>query len=286
MIPTFALGVPSTPWIPERVASLARLLDALQPEANAHEFRLFTDREPNCVWSQKLWRWAASTSATHLLQLQDDIIPAPNFWPALRAMVAAVPDQVIGLETVHPICRELARLGKRWARTRAWLVGPQYVFPLSGPNSLATFLAWCDANPQIVEKSIGEDVTVSTWIASTGRDVHHPMPAIADHDLTVASVYHNDHHDHRKPVVTWHAYGPEIEDPKWWAPPAEVPLLPGAGWPKCYFCLQEDGKIVSQATGAMVGPNCLAKMLEVMINRLQSAPTPGVMRAPPRGSPP
>ena len=65
---TIALAIPHTPWKPERVESLQRLLK--QWAGMDGTFKLFTDKEPNWSWSEKLWHWGFDTGASHLLQLQ------------------------------------------------------------------------------------------------------------------------------------------------------------------------------------------------------------------------
>ncbi len=172
---TIALGIPHTPWVPERAESHLRLMSSLAGQRgglniSSNAFRTFTDREPNSVWSQKMWRWAVSTGATHFLQLQDDAIVAPNFWPALRAMLEAVPDQVIGLEAAHPLGPEMQRTGRRWYRTRAWLIGVGYVFPV---EVLKEFLRWGEDNPGRIAVT-NEDTLASQWACETGWDIWHP----------------------------------------------------------------------------------------------------------------
>ena len=89
----------------------------------------------------------------------------------------------------------MLRTGRRWYRTRAWLVGVGYVFPCNPklPNGLPSFLTWCDANPDMVAKS-NEDSLVSHWAYDHGFDIWHPVPTIIDHDLGVPSTYANDGH--------------------------------------------------------------------------------------------
>jgi hypothetical protein len=136
---TIALAIPHTPWIPERVESRNHLLDALgidtmgydpgtRAEMPAFAFSMFCDREANKVWSQRMFRWAIATGATHLLQLQDDALVAPRFWPILRAMIEAQPNRIIGLEATHPLTPVQHRAGRRWYRDH-WLIGVGYVIP-------------------------------------------------------------------------------------------------------------------------------------------------------------
>ena len=245
MTPRFALAIPTTAdWMPERAESLRKLTDALiDGEPNCVALREFREKAPNWEWSRALWKWgAAQTGCTHLLQLQDDVRPSPRFWTSLHAMVTANPDRVIGLQVNHPIARNYAHVGRRWFRTRAWLVGCQYVFPLQGPDSIREFLDWLQVNePKLTRhQREHEDVTISTWLAATGRDVWHPIPAIADVDLTIPSSYDGvDGHlvDHSRPTVTWHGYAEaELASVAYWEVPAFVELAPGPGLGVCTFC--------------------------------------------------
>ena len=129
---TVALGISHTPWIAERVQSMAVLRHGLGvdgPDVVSAgvvpvlvAYREFSDRCPNWVWSGEMWRWAAETRATHCLFLQDDDIVPPNFWPALSAMLEVVPDQVISLYNGHPGTMTLSREGARWYTTADVLV--------------------------------------------------------------------------------------------------------------------------------------------------------------------
>lgn len=294
MTPKFALALPHTPWIPARAESFARLLDGLglvehdddctgdlpleygicaRPGVPVVHLALFRDKEPNRVWSQKMWRWAVERGVrqgvTHLVQIQDDVQVAPNFWDALTAMVSAVPNQIIGLEQAHPMGPEIFRKGEHWCRTRAWLIGPAYVFPV---HLLAEFLQWCDANPERVA-SENEDTLVNRWAAEHAQiDIWHPVPTIIDHDTSVPSTYPgNESHSHRRPTVTWQCVPAEmLAATAYWTPPQE-PLPQRLVDPyanHCWYCLRENAIIASHDTGARIGKQCLARICGAMIQRL------------------
>lgn len=219
-----ALAISHTPWVPARVESLGRLVEQLGPlgrtDLPGTEVRVFSDRAPNWAWSEEMWRWGAETQAQHVVFLQDDVIVAPNFFPALHAMLEAVPDQVIGLEAAHPYGKRLALEGHRWYTTGDFLVGPGYVLPRA---LLGEFLKWRrDAlRPHAVEY-ITEDTMIGLWCWCTRRRIWHPIPTIIDHDLTIESTYGNGAHKHRRPSVTWKdtdVVGFELgalENAEWW----------------------------------------------------------------------
>ncbi len=199
---TFALGIPHTPWIPARVASLERLRGSLDL---IHDFRIFADRAPNHVWSAQMWHWAAETGTTHFLQLQDDVIVTPQFWKVLRAMVSAVPDQLIGLESV------LEYPGP-WYTTSDGLIGVGYVFPML---PLREFLEWrAHALCKGAVESIDEDTLIDVWCVAIGRRIWHPVPTIIDHDTDIKSTYGHEHHSHRRPKVTWKDRSTDVD----WTP--------------------------------------------------------------------
>lgn len=192
---TFALGIPHTPWKPERVKSFERLRDQLVTFGEAT--KVFTDREPNYYWSERMWGWATKANATHFLTLQDDAIVCPDFWRRLRSMVYAVPDQIIGLEAIHPHGKNVQGC---WYRTKDCLVGVGYVMPM---NVLRDFLEWRSKLRKGGIETITEDTLIGVYALSTGRDIWHPKPTIIDHDTELPSTYKNDEHKYRRPSVTW-----------------------------------------------------------------------------------
>ena len=212
---TIALGIPHCSWLAERVATLDRLLTQLGEKGD--HFRLFTDREPNWSWSPKLWGWALETGADYLLQLQDDAIVCHTFWTDLHAMLDEHPDQIIGLETAHPLARFLYEQDYRWCTTADGLIGVGYVLPRA---VLDEFMKWRASLPEGATKRITEDTLIGLFAYVTGRKIYHPIPTIIDHDVTVRSVYNNDAHPNRRPSVS-KCLGDEpetVRERKWWIP--------------------------------------------------------------------
>ena len=266
----FALAIPTCArWMPERDASLRRLKQSLgfRPQW----YKEFDERESNRVWPTKLWRWGVETGASHILQLQDDVVTAPNFWPALRAMVEAQPTRVLGLHSNHPLASVQWKAGRRWYRDR-WVTGPAYLFPR---EKLVEFLDWCAKYPEDVEQ-YNEDSLISRWATLSKVDVWHPVPAITDHDLGVPSTYGNDaHHEfsmYRRPPVTWRDAPSHmaLESVDYWrCTDDSAPLLPGPGTQTCWFCNTREGKITSSSTGARLCAQCVADAVGAALSRLQ-----------------
>lgn len=260
MTPTFALGIPHTPWNTDRVVSLGQLAASLKTYDLKH-FKLFEERESYTEWSKKLWGWGVETGASHLLQLQDDVIVAPNFWPAISAMVEAVPDKIIGLQGAHPVYRALSREGHRWARSHAWMVGVGYILPRVDLEELVKFRDIFDGIAH--EKT--EDEFIAWFCTETGREVWHPIPTLIDHDTDLPSTYAhlgNDKHEFRRPTVTWREYGEnEITRLDFWEPREETPIVTSPFSKRCWFCQQEPHIIGFRETGAMIGRACLVNAL-------------------------
>jgi hypothetical protein len=234
MIPdlSIALAIPHTPWVGERQQSMARV--RAQLGAWAGPYRELTERATNKVWPRRMWEWMISTGAEWCLSLQDDVLLAPYFDLALRAMIEHVPEgNVLGLSAVHPIGAEVARQTHRWYRTRSWLVGWAYAMRR---EDLIAFLAWCDKRPDAVA-ALNEDSLINQWVIETGRSTWHPVPTIVDHDTSIGSTYANDQHAHRRSVVTWRDYSSgSLCDPDFWLPSGEPQLLPLPRPRHCWFC--------------------------------------------------
>lgn len=240
----FALAIPHAPHIPGRSKSLGRLRDALfgpdalwRAQQVVGSYEIFADREPNHRWSDRMWLWGEVTGddslhhtaepITHFLTLQDDVIPAHDFWVRIAHMVESMHDQIIALETVHDAAPLLALDGHRWCSTSDGLVGIGYVLPLpvlrefnawrqrptGGGRLIAPTWRYAVKMPKLGEAGeptpyehtlLTEDTLINLFALSTGRRIFHPIPTIIDHDTTLPSSYAdygNDTHGHRRPSV-------------------------------------------------------------------------------------
>lgn len=243
-----SLAVTHVPWVPERVAFMARLRAALGlTEAVKHwvdgapegtepvgtiiakgeplpapviAYREERDKGTNDVWSGKIWGWSIEqTWADWCAFGQEDVIPMPGFWPAVVAMLEALPDDadVVGLQAAHPLIRQLALEGHRWCTSADMLIGPFYFVRRA---ALEEFLIWRNTKlkagwrkptaqklPQLTE-----DTMLGVWALATGRKIWHPIPTLIDHDTSIASTGGNDHHQHRRPVVTWESNAWKVDE--------------------------------------------------------------------------
>ena len=241
---SFSLAISHTPWVPERVASFKRL--ALQlgiPALHGRTLaaRIFSDKEPNDAWSEKMWLWSAETTAEWCLFLQDDASLAPGFWPMLRAFLSALPKdaEVAGLQFAHASAPHLADEGTRIVTTIDGLIGVGYVVRR---DALREFLGWRhtklrDGWRQPGPRHLNEDTMLGLWCAVTGRRIYHPLPTPIDHDTSLASTYGNDQHINRKALLTWRDTKPghewtakDLQDPAWWRGGTEIRHLGRFYW--------------------------------------------------------
>jgi hypothetical protein len=205
-----SLAIPHASWIPERVAALKRLEDALgipspqwipiTPVATLQRYRLFTDRTTHWVWSDKAWKWSIAQDVSHCLFLTDDVLVAPGFWLLLRAMVQAKPDVAIGLMSPLPNGPEVVRAGKHGYTIGAGLTGPGYLLPRA---MLREFVEWRGKQSWDFVSYWNEDSLLNVWLTETGRRSWHPCPTIADHDIGLGSSVGHHLGPMSRPSVLW-----------------------------------------------------------------------------------
>lgn len=196
---TFSIGIPHTPWVPERVETLERLLYSLELYPDDSNVKLFTERLPNHVWSEHMWKWGSVQKTTHFLSIQDDAIVSDLFWSLLEDIVVEFPNDIIGLQVAHPVAKIYAQEHKNWFTTCDGLVGVGYCLPTS---LLREFLEWrstCLKEGAI--ETISEDSLLGLFAMCTGRRIHHPIPTIVDHDTSILSTYGNEGHSNRRSAV-------------------------------------------------------------------------------------
>jgi hypothetical protein len=239
-----SLAITHTPWIPARVKSLTRLLAQLDPTGRAsdeaedrairfapEEYRLFEERAPIPVWSEEMWTWAASLDTLWAVFLQDDVIVCDRYLECLSAMLGAAPGPLVGLETVHPAAKTLARTGEhRWCSTADGLIGRAYAIRT---DALRDFLIWRQVELKPGGTSaITEDTMFGVYALATGRKIFHPIPALQLHDLALDSAQGNDGDAYRRASVLWSDgevggwTQSDLAVPSWWPHDPKDGLLP------------------------------------------------------------
>jgi hypothetical protein len=218
---SIALGIPHCGWDEQRVTLVRALLADLGGDESPSQAMLFSEPGPaHCsVWSQKMWAWWEESGCDYCLTIQDDARVAPNFWPLLRAMLTSVPDQLIGLQAIHPAGKALAEVGKhRWYTTRDMLAGVSYVMPRNLVLSFNRWRATC-LRPGS-ERRLNEDNLVALFAVDAGLRIWHPLPTLVDHHdpgVPIRSNYGHGGHGNRNATWTWIDEAPSVE-PSWWKP--------------------------------------------------------------------
>lgn len=235
---SFSLALIHAAHIPERVPAFERLCKQLGlsrqaglgwvveyagevEDAPVTGIRAITDKAPHWVWSEQAWRFLATSEETHGVVLQDDVTVGPGFWHQLNDAKVRRPNDIIALQCQASIglpkdifgnpvpgalsAAERARdAGLRWVSTCDGLLGSGYMMPR---ELYAELLEWREkvAEPRIVETpGLGEDTLINVWAMATGRLIYHCVPALIDHDTTLASTWGNPHHTRETtPNVTW-----------------------------------------------------------------------------------
>ena len=201
---TLALAIPTTAsWQPERKASLDRLMAQLGLERGGPpDILLHDNKSDRHEWSDVIWTWGASTTATHFLWLQDDLTVAPNFWKALHALITALPDQLICLQSAHQAAAALCTEDVRLYTTIDGMLGPGGVIPRA---VLEEFNAWRVNGLTLPAKEFpeGEDTLLGMFAMATGRTIWSPVPTLIDHPDDAGSNYGGQGAARRRPLVRW-----------------------------------------------------------------------------------
>lgn len=224
------------------------------------------EREPNHSWAFKMReKWIASGCDVGLT-LQDDTIVPEDFAPMFHAMLSYLPTRsVLGLASSHPLQTEIYRQGHRYYRTKAWVIGWGYAMHMV---DVEEFHKWTIANP-IRTQTTNEDSLLNEWIIETSRDVWHPVPAIIDHDTSLASTYANDDHVHRRPMVTWRDVDADLTHAQYWLPSGQPPLLDMPKPRHCWHCLKRPAVAGSSVTRAGICAVCLGQYTADLFGRVR-----------------
>ena len=191
-------------WMPERAATLARLLEQVP---SAHVLKSVR-REHAATWARRAWEWVASQGEPVVI-LNDDVTVCPGFDEVIQAMIDAAPHRAISLHTSAPGAEEL--IGTAWARCY-WYTGPGV---LLWPEHAQSLLDYWARLPHAFGPN--EDNIAIQWAWDRQQPFWNCIPAVVRHDVETKSSLGYDHHPLRSSNVDWEAYPEEcLTEPDYW----------------------------------------------------------------------
>jgi hypothetical protein len=220
-----AIGIAHAAWMPDRRASLERLLEKLPADTYVQKSET---PEHSWGWARRLWTWAAEQDEREGVEatvlLNDDLEICDDFPNVVAAMVREVPGEILSLHAQGPAALELCRAGQPWARAYQ-LTGPAYVFQRGHARAL---LRYWNTTPDLQNAAeINEDNVASQWAWANQKPMWLALPAPVKHIAAIRSTLGYDHHALRVTSVPWLEHpGVDLRDRARWRPRPSRDLTP------------------------------------------------------------
>ncbi|MBA0085952.1 MAG: hypothetical protein HRJ53_13215, partial [Acidobacteria bacterium Pan2503] len=201
--PTIAVGIAHASFLPERKASLERVIKQLGGSENPLICVSYSEtREHARIWARRLWEWAATRQEDFVVLLNDDVDLCPDFLQVCRAMLSHMEGEIVSLHSQLPAARSIFAAGGRWLRSY-WCSGPGYALPRGVAKRL---LEWMDHTPSTLLDAYNEDGYVNMFAWGTRRPIWHCLPALVQHDTRVPSTLGYDGHPMRRAEIDWTSF--------------------------------------------------------------------------------
>jgi hypothetical protein len=299
----FALAIPHLPELADRAANMNRLRAALEPEGTRApaEITEFHEKGPWPARTLARWNWfLTQTERLYFLQLEDDVVIPEDgrFWPSVRAMVEAWPNEPLCLAATHSMGPLVAQQGRRSYRTPkmigwGWLAPRAIVarlFDHARAGGLDAYLKRCETTSAGFGRRVVpvEDGYLAETLVGWGMLPRHPCPTVVDQLFlpSTLSAEGFDEHTHTQATVTWREFSAkDMASPDWWRTPATllpieyseriVGMMGTCGW-----CGRMAGEFFSRDTCASLCKTCVMRLaLKAMGADLPSTPAPAAKKA-------
>lgn len=177
-----------------RATAAARLAHTI----NGH---LFMDHGTYGEWAnhQRALEWAAQQNTTHVIALQDDAEPIPNFTTHALEAITRQPDTLISfyIGTTRPRAAAVTHATQRAQHANAsWLTAPTLYWGVGiaiPTTDITPMLEWSKRSTLPYDQRIGH------WYRTQGRTIQYTWPSLIDHHDGPTLVQHADGRPRTKP---------------------------------------------------------------------------------------
>lgn len=263
-------------WMPQRVATLERLLHQLASQRADVTVCRSETKEHASTWAVRMWKQAVDDGRSRAIFLNDDVEVSPDLIAAYESMPY---DDAVSLHTQFPTVRYLAELGERYV-TSYWLSGPGYALSRSFCQGV---LRWIENTPKAMMSGWNEDGWANLHAWSQRIPILHPIPALVKHDVQVPSSLGYDNHPMRSPGIAWDDpmfYGHDLFSEAFWTPTGD-PIFISCPWmqepalrfwsavrevkeDRCCFCGVNHGAVGPVRGGLTICMGCLRTQAQAL----------------------
>ena len=116
------------------------------------------------------------TTDTHILVLQDDVLPCADFIRTVHQIIALLPNEAITLFTTSELQTMALQHNIRWVQLTAWFMAQAYILPVSLAHDM---VVWIDKNCK--ESMVHDDDRMATYMWYHNRKVWATAPSLVEH---------------------------------------------------------------------------------------------------------
>ena len=168
---------------PSRVRYLKLLTNALDLD-QVDEFHIVEDQVNSASGMRKAFQSVENPNVTHLLVMQDDVLPCKDLLKTCKKLIELVPNRVISLFTAYDTDKPL-ELGKHWTTVDRLYGLCSYIIPVD----LAKYYLEFEKN--IKDRIYADDVRLSMMLAHLDQTIYLTAPSLVEH-ICWATTVQND----------------------------------------------------------------------------------------------
>ena len=157
---------------PKRPRHLQLLLSALGSDS---KLKVIEDSQSSWSGCKKAIR-SVDKHDSHILVLQDDILPAQHLIETAQHLTEILPEFPITLFSPKNLTTKARNQGKHWATTDVWYGMPAYIIPTS---MALDFVAWSETN--LKEDIKADDIRMATYLYQHRIKTFITAPSLVEH---------------------------------------------------------------------------------------------------------
>ncbi|MDY0278492.1 MAG: hypothetical protein RBQ97_10465 [Acholeplasma sp.] len=138
------------------------------------EFHIIKDEVNSASGMRKCFQSVKNPNVTHLMVLQDDVLPCKDLLKTSKKLIKLLPDQVISLFSIYDTDKPLS-ISKHWAVIDRLYGLCAYILPVDLVKEYLEF------EKNIKDRIFADDVRLSMMLAHLKKKIYLTAPSLVEH---------------------------------------------------------------------------------------------------------